>query len=91
MAGIGYLTLYLLHLLNLPLQTSGSVLQLPVGSVRLVTGHAFVLLVVVVLLMVMMALMLLTVMVMVMVTVTVLLSPPETCPPLPMGAGSPLL
>ena len=83
MAGIGYLTLDLLHLLNLPLQTLGSVLQLPVGSVRLVTGHAFVLLVVVVLLMVMMALMLLTVM--------VLLSPPETCPPLPMGAGSPLL
>ena len=83
MAGIGYLTLDLLHLLNLPLQMSGSVLQLPVGSVRLVTGHAFVLLVVVVLLMVMMALMLLTVM--------VLLSPPETCPPLPMGAGSPLL
>ena len=89
MAGIGYLTLDLLHLLNLPLQTLGSVLQLPVGSVRLVTGHAFVLLVVVVLLMVMMALMLLTVTVM--VTVTVLLSPPETCPPLPMGAGSPLL
>ena len=52
MAGIGYLTLDLLHLLNLPLQTLGSVLQLPVGSVRLVTGHAFVLLVVVVLLLV---------------------------------------